>query len=56
MVLQQAAEFVASAPDTVAATITAHHLLYNRNAIFKVSLASAFVSILRVLRVRCCSL
>jgi len=28
---QQAAEFVAQAPDTVAATITAHHLLFNRN-------------------------
>jgi dihydroorotase len=31
---KEAAEFVASAGDTVAATITAHHLLYNRNAIF----------------------
>ena len=30
-----AAEFVASAPANVAATITAHHLLYNRNAMFK---------------------
>ena len=29
---QQAAEFVASAPDNVAATITVHHLLLNRNA------------------------
>ena len=29
-----AAEFVAAAGDNVAATITAHHLLYNRNAIF----------------------
>ena len=29
-----AADFVASAGDNVAATITAHHLLYNRNAIF----------------------
>ncbi|MBI3902435.1 MAG: dihydroorotase [Nitrosomonadales bacterium] len=29
---QDAAEFVASAPDNIAATITAHHLLYNRNA------------------------
>jgi dihydroorotase len=29
-----AVEFVASAPDRVAATITAHHLLYDRNAIF----------------------
>lgn len=28
---QQAAEFVAQAPDTIAATITAHHLLFNRN-------------------------
>lgn len=28
---QQAAEFVAAAPDNVAATITAHHLLFNRN-------------------------
>ena len=27
-------EFVKNAPDNVAATITAHHLLYNRNAIF----------------------
>jgi dihydroorotase len=32
---RDAAEFVASAPSTVAATITAHHLLYNRNAIFQ---------------------
>lgn len=31
---QQAADFVASAGENVAATITAHHLLYNRNAIF----------------------
>lgn len=30
-----AAEFVAGAPANVAATITAHHLLYNRNAMFK---------------------
>jgi dihydroorotase len=29
-----AAEFVASCPPNVAATVTAHHLLYNRNAIF----------------------
>ena len=29
-----AAQFVASAGENVAATITAHHLLYNRNAIF----------------------
>ena len=32
---QDAAEFVANSPSTVAATITAHHLLYNRNAIFQ---------------------
>ncbi|HMM46853.1 MAG TPA: dihydroorotase [Thiobacillaceae bacterium] len=32
---RQAAEFIAAAPDTVAATITAHHLLYNRNAMFQ---------------------
>ena len=32
---QQAAEFVAAAPVNVAATITVHHLLYNRNAMFK---------------------
>ena len=31
---QEAAEFVEAAADNVAATITAHHLLYNRNAIF----------------------
>ena len=31
---QGAAEFVAAAGDNVAATITAHHLLYNRNTIF----------------------
>ena len=31
---KQAAEFVAAAPDNVAATITAHHLLMNRNALF----------------------
>ncbi len=30
-----AAEFVASVPANVAATITVHHLLYNRNAMFK---------------------
>ncbi len=29
-----AVEFVANAPDTIAATITAHHLLMNRNTIF----------------------
>jgi dihydroorotase len=31
---QDAAEFVAGAPDNVAATITPHHLLMNRNAMF----------------------
>ncbi len=31
---RQAAEFVASAPANLAATVTAHHLLYNRNALF----------------------
>ncbi len=32
---RDAAEFVTAAPASVAATITAHHLLYNRNAIFQ---------------------
>jgi dihydroorotase len=32
---RQAAEFVAAAPSNVAATVTVHHLLYNRNAMFK---------------------
>jgi hypothetical protein len=32
---KDAAEFVANSPANVAATITAHHLLYNRNAIFQ---------------------
>ncbi len=32
---RQAAEFVAAAPANVAATVTVHHLLYNRNALFK---------------------
>jgi dihydroorotase len=32
---RQAAEFVTAAPATVAATITVHHLLYNRNAMFQ---------------------
>ena len=32
---RDAADFVANSPSTVAATITAHHLLYNRNAIFQ---------------------
>lgn len=31
---QEAVDFVTAAPATVAATITAHHLLYNRNALF----------------------
>ena len=31
---RQAVEFVAAAPANVAASITAHHLLYNRNAMF----------------------
>ncbi len=32
---RQAAEFIAAAPGNVAATITVHHLLYNRNAMFR---------------------
>jgi dihydroorotase len=32
---QQAVQFVMSAPNPIAATITAHHLLYNRNAMFR---------------------
>lgn len=32
---QEAADYVREAPATVAATLTAHHLLYNRNAIFQ---------------------
>lgn len=32
---RQAAEYVAQAGPTTAATITAHHLLYNRNALFQ---------------------
>jgi dihydroorotase len=32
---RDAADFVRNSPSTVAATITAHHLLYNRNAIFQ---------------------
>jgi dihydroorotase len=32
---RQAAQYVASGAEGIAATITAHHLLYNRNAIFK---------------------
>ena len=32
---RHAAEFVAAAPENVAATVTVHHLLYNRNAMFR---------------------
>src|SRR5574343_1159559 len=32
---KEAAQYVAEGGDTIAATITAHHLLYNRNAIFQ---------------------
>jgi dihydroorotase len=32
---KQAAEFVKNAPANIGATITAHHLLFNRNAMFK---------------------
>jgi dihydroorotase len=32
---EEAADFIAAAPAHVAATITAHHLLYNRSAIFQ---------------------
>jgi dihydroorotase len=32
---REGVDFVQSAPDTVAATITAHHLLLNRNAMFR---------------------
>jgi dihydroorotase len=32
---REAAKFVREAPDTIAATITAHHLLLNRNALFQ---------------------
>ena len=32
---KQGVEFVMAAPDNVAATITTHHLLYNRNAMFQ---------------------
>ncbi|MCR4299851.1 MAG: dihydroorotase [Gallionella sp.] len=31
---RDAVQFVTDAPDTIAATLTAHHLLYNRNAMF----------------------
>jgi len=31
---REAVQFVTEAPDNIAATITAHHLLYNRNAMF----------------------
>jgi len=32
---KDAAQFVAGAPENIAATVTAHHLLYNRNAMFR---------------------
>ena len=32
---REAAQYVAQAPANIAATITAHHLLYNRNALFQ---------------------
>lgn len=32
---KEAADFVIAAPDNVGATITCHHLLYNRTAIFQ---------------------
>ena len=32
---EDAADYIREAPATVAATITAHHLLYNRNALFQ---------------------
>jgi len=32
---REAVDFVTAAPETVAATITAHHLLYSRNALFQ---------------------
>ncbi len=35
---QQAVDFVAATPNNVVATITAHHLLYNRNAMFSAGL------------------
>ena len=35
---QDAVQFVTSAPEHIAATITAHHLLYNRNAMFTVGI------------------
>jgi dihydroorotase len=39
---RQAAQYVAEAGETVGATITAHHLLYNRNEIFKGGLRPHF--------------
>ena len=33
---EQAVNFVASAPPSVAATVTPQHMLYNRNALFQV--------------------
>jgi dihydroorotase len=39
---REAAEYVAAASPNIAATITAHHLLYNRNAIFRGGLRPHF--------------
>jgi len=39
---REAAEYVAAAGPNIAATITAHHLLYNRNAIFRGGLRPHF--------------
>src|SRR5262245_12635482 len=39
---REAAEYVAAAGPNIAATITAHHLLYNRNAIFRDGLRPHF--------------
>ena len=44
---KDAADFVAAAPDNVAATITPQHMLLNRNALFQVCCRLAF-------EVRCC--
>ena len=40
---KDAAQFVTSAPDHIAATITVHHLLYNRNAMFSGGLRPHYV-------------
>ena len=39
---RDAVQFVRESPDTLAATITAHHLLYNRNAMFRGGLRPHF--------------